>query len=108
MSIDPGAFLIHHPIDIVISLLTIFAIGITGIDRIKRFASLLYLLVILLKFYKHIGPMAKHYFDTHPVGQKLRRKTKIDNKLNTLIQKHQLPYDKEALHAKLEKEGAHG
>ncbi len=65
-------------------------------------------LVMLLRFYKHIAPMAKHYFDTHPLGKKLKPTTKIDNKITHLIKTQQLPYDNTTLHEQLKKHGAEG
>lgn len=106
--IDPAAFLSGHPIDIIIAALSLLAFGLIGVERFKQLGSLIYVLIILLRLYKHIGPMAKHYFDTHPVGRRLRGKTKIDNKINYLIKTHSLPYDKDKQHDELVKHGAEG
>lgn len=107
-SFDPSLFLAHHPIDVLIGIVSLSIFAIAGVDRLKRFIFLLHVMLLLLRFYKHIAPMAQHYFKTHPTGQGLRRKTKIDNRIDYLIKEHKLPYDKEAEQKKLEAQRAAG
>lgn len=104
---DPN-FVSQHPIDILIAFLSFIVLGVANVQKLRRLAIFVQMLLLLLRFYKHIGPMAKHYFDTHPVGKQLKRKTKLDNKINHLIKTHQLPYDKEEHHKKLKDRGAEG
>lgn len=95
-------------IEALIGLLSIVGIVAFNLEKFRKFYMLITVLIMLLRFYKHIAPMAKHYFDTHPMGKKLKPKTTIDNKITYLIKTHQLPYDNIKRHNELEKQGAQG
>ena len=105
--LDPTAVL-TNPVDLMIGFISIAIIGAARIEPFRKYVMLIQVLLMLLRFYKHIGPMAKHYFSTHPDGKKLRPSTKIDNKINYLIKTHQLPYDNNSRHEELKKHGAAG
>lgn len=81
------------PVDFLIAGMYLLIFGVSYFEKIKAILILLEIFMVLLKLYKHVAPMLKHYIDTHPAGRKLKEKTNLDNKIDYLIKTHQLPYD---------------
>ncbi|SRR6266568_7137390 len=96
------------PVDVVIAVLSLLFLYATFFEKLRAILILLQVLLMMLRWYKHIAPMIKYYFDTHPLGRQLKRKTTLDNKINYLIKTHQVPYDDVSRHEELEKKGAAG